>query len=192
MLRHTAAARTTEIMVPPNRKALTPLGSVSGNALAPALKRRGFTAGDIVAQWPAIVGAHLATLTLPERIKWPRRPGLGDSDAGADDAATLVLRVDGPVAIEIQHAAPQILERINVYFGYRAIGKLKIIQAPLARPARPQRRPAPLDEEATAAIAARVASVQDPALRDALAKLGRNIATEHRDQTAQVRRVTKP
>ena len=52
---------------------------------------------------------------------------------GQKKGATLVLRVEGPAALEVQHQAPQIIERINSYFGYRAIEDIRILQAPLER-----------------------------------------------------------
>ncbi len=53
-----------------------------------------------------------------------------------------MLRVEGPRAIEVQHRVGQILERVNLYFGYRAITEMRILQAPVAktapRPASPK------------------------------------------------------
>ena len=54
------------------------------------------------------------------------------------EGATLVLRIEGPRAIEVQHRAAQILERINAYFGYRAVTDMRFLQAPIARVARPK------------------------------------------------------
>ena len=54
----------------------------------------------------------------------------------------LTVRVDGPLALELQHAAPQILERVNGFVGRRAITELRIVQGPLPkRDPRPKRMP---------------------------------------------------
>jgi len=86
------------------------------------------------------------------------------------EGAILVLRVEGPRAIEVQHRSGQILERVNSYFGYRAIAELRILQAPVTRA--PARSPAPpqpvIDAEALPASA----SIEDQGLRAALSRLG--------------------
>jgi hypothetical protein len=84
--------------------------------------------------------------------------------------ATLVLRVEGPRSLEVQHIAPQLLERINTYFGYSAVAELRIIQGPVRRdtphapPAREVKR-VELGKE-----------IKDEKLRAALAKLGGSIS----------------
>lgn len=129
-----------------------------------ALGRRGFAEGGIVADWPAIVGAELAASSLPERLVFPQ---------GARSGGTLHVRVSGALALELQHLEPQVIERINGYFGYAAVARLKLRQAPI--PPRPVRRPtAPmLQPEAAREIESVVAGVADPGLRTALAGLGR-------------------
>jgi hypothetical protein len=87
------------------------------------------------------------------------------------EAATLILRVDGPRAIEVQHRADQIIERVNTYFGYRAIGALRILQAPVTRARRRSPSPSsllPLDPQALPASAV----IDDDNLRQALMRLG--------------------
>ena len=60
---------------------------------------------------------------------WPRRVHEDDPEP-----ATLVLRVEGPVALEIQHLSGVIIERVNRFFGWRAVGRIQIRQAPLDAP----------------------------------------------------------
>ena len=89
--------------------------------------------------------------------------------------AALRVRVGGAAALEIQHMEPQIIERVNGYFGYRAIDRLQLVQGPL--PAPPLRRmPPPLDAARARAIETKVAGIGDPDLRAALARLGSAIA----------------
>jgi hypothetical protein len=82
-----------------------------------------------------------------------------------------VLRVEGPAALEIQHLSAVILERVNRFFGWHAIGRLALRQAPLHR-REPPSPPPPPDPEATARIAASLPSIEDDDLRQALARLG--------------------
>ena len=61
-------------------------------------------------------------------MAWPRRVHEDDPEP-----ATLVLRVEGPVALEIQHLSGVIIEKVNRFFGWRAVGRIQIRQAPLLR-----------------------------------------------------------
>ena len=82
-----------------------------------------------------------------------------------------MLRVEGPAAIEIQHLSAVILERVNRFFGWQAIGRLALRQAPLRRRAA-KPRPASPDPEAQARVAATLPQIEDDGLRAALARLG--------------------
>jgi hypothetical protein len=89
-----------------------------------------------------------------------------------------VLRVEGPTALEIQHSSAVVLERVNRFFGWRAVAKLQLHQAPLSRP--PARDPpAAPDPAATARLAAALPQIEDTKLRQALARLGASVASDH-------------
>ncbi len=134
----------------------------------PAFEKFGFPAAALLTDWAAIAGPDLASYTAPERLKWPRQPDAPE-DARGQPAATLVLRVEGPRAIELQHRAPQLIERINSYFGFRAIAQIRLYQAPLAhsrdsRQAPPKIVPRP-DRDGL------VGAIRDPRLRTALSRI---------------------
>ena len=116
------------------------VGSFVPKLTKAAFERYGFPAAAILTDWEAIAGRELASYTEPERLKWPKQTDIAaetDSVEGIKDAAqpgaTLVLRVDGPRAIEIAHRKTQLLERINAYFGFRAVTDLRFVQAPISR-----------------------------------------------------------
>jgi hypothetical protein len=114
-----------------------PAGKAVG-AFVPGLTRKafekfGFSTASLIMDWPRIAGADLAQWTTPERVKWPQgheNAGLAE-DAGPRPGATLLLRVDPARALDVEYRARQIVERINSYFGYRAIADLRLLQAPL-------------------------------------------------------------
>src|SRR5262249_280924 len=140
-----------------------PLADLVRRTLADTFARQGFASTELVTHWDDIVGPEIAAHCEPIRLKWPR-----GGDVDAPDPATLVLRVEGPIAIEIQHLAPVILERVNRFFGWRAVGRLSLRQAPLARRAPPPERPAP-DPQETARLAPPL-DVADHELRKAPAR----------------------
>jgi hypothetical protein len=75
------------------------------------------------------------------------------------------------MALEIQHSADVILERVNRFFGWSAVGKLAFRQAPLSRPRRTA-RPGPPDPKAVAKVAESLGQIEDDELKSALARLG--------------------
>ena len=143
-----------------------PLSELLGATLSDALKSQGFASAEILARWRDIVGPEVAAHSEPIKISWPR--AVGDD---ASEPATLVLRVEGPAAIEIQHLSAVILERVNRFFGWQAIGRIALRQAPLRRREQPA-PPQPPDPAVAARIAAGLPEVIDEDLRQALARLG--------------------
>jgi hypothetical protein len=142
-----------------------PLGALLHKTLDAAFAKQGFASTELLARWSEIVGAEIAEHSQPEKIRWPRRQGGGQPEPG-----TLVLRVEGPTALEIQHLSAIILERVNRFFGWPAIGDLRLHQAPLVR--RKRRELPALDQEAATRIAAELSQIRDDKLRAALGRLG--------------------
>jgi hypothetical protein len=133
------------------------------------LGRHGLAEGGLVADWAAIVGATIAGCSLPLRLSFmggERRDG------------TLHVRVSGALALELQHLEPQVLERINGYFGYRAVARLKIHQGPVPVERRIQRPSPPAVDETD--IADAVAGIADDGLRQALHGLARSLRQANR------------
>jgi hypothetical protein len=143
-----------------------PLGELLRKTLNDAFARQGFASTELVTRWQEIVGPEIAAHSEPEKIQWPRPVGDEPPAPG-----TLVLRVEGPTAVEIQHLSRVILERINRFFGWQAVADLRLRQAPLGRRPPPS-APSPPDATATAEVAARLTDIADDNLRQALARLG--------------------
>ncbi|HEX3710619.1 MAG TPA: DciA family protein [Pseudolabrys sp.] len=150
----------------PSRSFPRPLSEFTGATLSDVLRRQGFASTEIIARWAEIAGAEVAAHSEPIKINWPRQ--VNEETA---EPATLILRVEGPVAIEIQHLSALILERVNRFFGWQAIGRIALRQAPLRRPERPKAPPAP-DPAVAAGIAQSMPQVEDESLRQALGRLG--------------------
>ena len=147
----------------------------------PALRRRGLAAGRVVADWPEIVGAELAAQCLPERLVSGGPKPAGAGWGGTKRGGVLHIRVAGPLATELQHLEPLVVEKINTYFGYRAVERLHLIQGPMPNRPKPSApaRAADTDEKAEASraeIDARLGGMADGALRAALGRLGRAVA----------------
>ena len=120
----------------------------------------------MVSRWAEIVGARYAGVSAPESIRFPQ---------GKRANGTLTLIVAGAHAPMMQHIAPEIVDRVNRFFGYPAVEKVVIRQGVVARPApkpaRPELRPVPIE------LGESLRAVGDPELRQVLESLARGIAT---------------
>jgi len=108
---------------------LQPLGRSTWPVMRKSFEKFGFSATDIVLNWRAIVGDDLAARATPQRIKWPRSSPSQPRPGGQSNGGTLIVQAeDGPSAVEIQYQELEIVERINIFYGYSAITRLKVIQ----------------------------------------------------------------
>ena len=146
-----------------------PLSVLLSDVFSDAYAKQGFAARELVTRWAEIAGPEVAAHSEPLKIQWPR-----PVEGQPQEPATLVLRVEGPMALEIQHNSDVILQRVNRFFGWSAVGRLALRQAPLSRRDRPKTSRAP-DPEAVAKVAKTLATVEDEELRAALARLGASI-----------------
>jgi hypothetical protein len=114
------------------------------------------------AEWGAVVGSDWADVTWPTAL-------------GRD--GVLKLRTGSGAALELQHRAPLMVERINLFFGRPVVTRLSLVQGPLPlAPAPPRPMIRPLSPGEAEALKARLYEVADPELRAALANLGRAVA----------------
>jgi hypothetical protein len=149
------------------------LRDVTGKIVGKTFTQQGFGSTELVTRWISIVGQDIGANSEPIKIQWTRPPPSHPSRASREwtqEPGTLLLRVEGPGAIEIQHLTNVICDRVNQFFGWRAIARIKLQQAPLRRHRR-TKAPAP-DPIAAARIAATLPEIADEDLKQALARLG--------------------
>ncbi len=144
------------------------------NLLPPEARRVfrqfGFAESAIITRWHEVVGAELARYSMPLTLKFPRGKRVG---------GTLHIRVDGPIATELQHLEPVLVEKINTFYGYGAVAKVAISQGPIERPpARARHREPQVDPEAAIEVESLVQGTLDDALKKALENLGRSVYAE--------------
>jgi hypothetical protein len=147
----------------PSRPRARSLAELIAPALDPVLRKRGLARAELLAWWPDIVGEAYAAHTRPERIRWPRD----------GKAAVLVVRCDPALALQFSYETENVRRRLNSYFGYAAVGAVRIVQHPLTQ-ARPTRQPEAGQSEVPPDVQRRLAGVDGP-LKDSLLALGRAI-----------------
>ncbi|HTR84418.1 MAG TPA: DciA family protein [Reyranella sp.] len=133
-------------------------------------KGRGLQVARLKVEWPAIVGPEIARVCEPDALL----PGRSRTGGKA-----LRLRVLGAAALELQHKAGLLVERVNGYVGHRAIEEIRLVQGALSGPP-PKRMPPPLDKGAAARVAERLDGMEESELKAALARLGARVSASRR------------
>jgi hypothetical protein len=151
------------------------VGAAVSKLTAPIVARHG--GGILVrlkAEWAAIVGADWA------EVSWPAMLGRD---------GVLKLRTAPGAALDLQHRAPLIIERINLFFGRAAITRLALVQGPLPLASRFARTMIPpLSQGEAEALDRRLSGIADPELRAALARLGRAVGGSNAEHPLQIPR----
>jgi hypothetical protein len=156
-------------MAKPGPISAKPLSVLLSDVFSDAYARQGFAARELVTRWAEIAGSEIAAHCEPLKMQWPR-----PVEGQPQEPATLVLRVYGPTALEIQHSSDVILARVNRFFGWNAVGRLALRQGPLSHREQPAAASAP-DAGKVEEVAKTLSSVEDDELRAALARLGASI-----------------
>ncbi|MGE0563635.1 MAG: DUF721 domain-containing protein [Pseudolabrys sp.] len=162
-------------MTKPSRSFPRPLSALLHKTISERFAQQGFASTELVTRWADIVGAEIGAQSQPIKITWPRQTSNNDGEA-SPEPATLVLRVEGPMALEIQHQSAVILERVNRFFGWQAVGRIALRQAPLRKPEK-RDAPAAPDPALVDAIAGSLPSETEENLKAALARLGAALKT---------------
>ena len=139
-----------------------------------AFRRFGFVQSSVVTRWPEIVGEHHAKVCVPEAIRFA--PG-----EKADGILQLVvLPAHAPL---IQHVIPEIMERVNRFFGYKAVARVKLRQGPVNPPRAqapsggpPSLKPIPIE------LGDSLRDIGDPELRAVLESLARSLGGQEETQ----------
>jgi hypothetical protein len=139
-----------------------------------AFRRFGFVQASVVTRWPEIVGQRHAEVCMPESIRFPP----GEKSEGI--LQLVVLPAHAPL---IQHVIPEIIERVNRFFGYRAVARVKLRQGAV-KPARdgslrqgtqaqpPSLKPIPME------LGDSLRDIGDPELRAVLESLARSVGAK--------------
>ena len=134
-----------------------------------AFRRFGFVQSSVLLRWTEIAGDRLAARTKPLSLRFPR---------GKQQDGTLHIAVEGAHGPIIQLAIPEIIERVNGFFGYRAVSQIKLQQGRAPRAPQPVTPAPPPPEVAVPSPRAEAAlrSIADPQLRTVLEGLAAALA----------------
>ena len=158
----------------PRGRGASAIGDLTPQVGRTAFRRFGFVQSSIVTRWPEIVGDRHAQVSSPEAIRFPP----GEREEGI--LQLVVMPAHAPI---IQHVIPEIIERVNRFFGYNAVSRVKLRQGAVkprnaGEPAKapPSLKPIPME------LGDSLRDVGDPELRAVLEGLARSLGDGSKDE----------
>jgi len=138
-----------------------------------AFRRFGFVQSSVVTRWPEIVGETHAKVCSPECIRFP---------PGERSEGIMELVVKPAHAPLIQHVIPEIIERVNRFFGYKAVARVKLRQGEVKPRDAGERRVAPTGlKPIPMELGDSLRDVGDPELRAVLESLARSLGPDEKE-----------
>ena len=95
---------------------LRPFGNTLPRGVKGILKKNGYNYSEIISKWSSLVGEDISNCSYPKSIKMEK----------GNSSGTLVLGIERGDEIQIEYAKKEIMDKINSYFGYNLINKIKL------------------------------------------------------------------
>ena len=148
------------------------IGKAIVGVLDPLTAKRANVDLSLSLVWQEIAGERLAGRTQPHKIVWPYRHGQDEPFR----PGTLIVGCEGSLALDLQYRTTELLERINRFFGFHAVERIKIEQTVIVRFREKQERKVPvLKPEQGVSLDEALTRIEDEGLRKALRRLGTNV-----------------
>ena len=159
----------------PRGRGVRPIAELMPEIGRTAFRKFGFIQSSVVTRWPEIVGERHARVCAPESIRFPP----GEKCDGI--LQLVVVPAHAPI---ITHVIPEIIERVNRFFGYKAVAKVKLRQGAVKPPAATQSRAAPPSlRPIPIELGESLRDIGDPELRTVLESLARSLGDKEEDQS---------
>lgn len=135
--------------------------------MRPLARKHGSGSTGLAAHWPAIAGPRFAKISRPLKF------------ASGREGRSLVIAAPGPAAALIMASSNKIIERANGFLGAGHIRHIKIIQTNMrTESSRGRAAPRGLSQQAGDRLQSGLETVEDPALKEALERLGRRVLSK--------------
>lgn len=158
-----------------------PVADYVSKLVDPLIGRRAGMTLDLIASWPEIVGEQHAAHSRPHKLDWPRRAVQDEPFS----PAVLVVACEAAHVLYLQYETAGIIRRINTYFGFTAVERIRFVQLTVANRSD---RTMPVKPRETRKTAARLdvmlVNIEDDQLRMALRRLGTGVFSASSDDTA--------
>lgn len=162
-----------------SRKSLTQISEVANALIDPVLARRAGINTALLGSWDEIAGEDFGDCTRPEKIAWARREV---GEVGGFRPGTLTIACEGARALFLTHSQGELIARINGFFGFSAIGQIRIVQKPVAPLVKRARTRPKLKGEAARKLDDMMQGFEDEKLREAIGRLGTAVLSKQARQ----------
>ena len=95
---------------------LRPFGNTLPRGIKGILKKNGYNYSEIISKWNLLVGKEISNCCYPKSIKMAR----------GDRRGTLILSVERGNEINVEYSKKEIINKINIYFGYELINEIRL------------------------------------------------------------------
>lgn len=156
---------------------LESLGNVFMPIVKGVLSAEDFVEADVILRWVEIVGETISSFCNPLKTRFNPK----------DNKRTLYVEVPaGGFALELRHKENYILEKINSYFGYKAIHQLNIAQNVNMKLRNKMLKnkesvEEKLSEDEQKYLSDLTNDIKDEKLREILIKLGKSVIVSNRE-----------
>ena len=161
-------------------KGLTGVSETALPIMRQLLGQRGFMQMDLLTSWTSIIGEEMAKYSLPQKLMFPK-------DSHTDGCLTIMVPA-GAFAMEISQNEQRIVDKINRFFGYPAVKKIRLLQNGTAQDFMQKKKPIDkvkktvVSDEEESYITELTKEIERPELREAVENLGRLVFLQHKNQ----------
>ncbi len=143
---------------------LRPVGQLVPQLTKKIFSKRGLNNAAIITDWQKIIGTDLARHSQPDRLIFPK---------GERNGAILHIKVEGALATQMQHMEVMVIDRVNSYFGYKAVAEIRLSQTSLPREkVKIKKILPPITKDDANSLDKKLDNIEDPAMKEILKKLG--------------------
>ena len=158
---------------PPRRSSgLISFGADVRKLVGPLLGKKGLLQADILSRWTDILGTELASGVKPFSVSFSKK---------TTGAVLTVTAFSGAYAVEFTARKPQIIERLNAYFGYAAISDIRIKQGGTFTPPAFAEQEPEISPEKSEELKKLTAGIEDESLRASVIRLGTLLTESKKD-----------
>ncbi|QQM29825.1 DUF721 domain-containing protein [Martelella lutilitoris] len=165
-------------MRPSRPRNASQIADVANSLIDPILARRAGISTALLSAWEEIAGEAYAEFSRPEKITWPKRAS--ESEDGGFRPGCLTVACEGARVLFLTHAQGELVHRVNGFFGFSAIDRIKVVQKPVQPPGGRRRRPPELSPAEARDLEARLQGIESEKLRAAIMRLGAGVMSEKR------------
>ncbi|AGA65307.1 hypothetical protein B488_13150 [Liberibacter crescens BT-1] len=149
------------------------LSEVANSLIDPLLTRKGGIDTSFIRSWDNIIGSDLSNYCRPEKIIWLHR-NRGNERVSLNkklSGGILTIYCERSRVLFLMHSKKQIIERVNGFFGFRAIDQIRVIQRSISSNMCNVNFNS-LEPEVLKNVDKKTQCIKDIALRKALMRLG--------------------